>query len=125
MTTTAAPQNGRNAAWFSVMPLSSLYGTWRTCRGSARPSGSNGSIEEGSADDGGCGTNGVNSVMTSASFNPLNRLSVGSGHRRILAVPGEDVFWCEEPEAIFGRLVLVLLCDVLDLCSPMLREEAE
>lgn len=122
MTITAAPQKGRKAAWFSVMPLSSLYGTCRTCRGRARPRGSNGSMEGGSAVDGECGTKGVNRVMTSASLSPLNRLRVGSGHRRSLEVVVNDASWCAVLEDILDRADRALLEDVLVLCSPMVEE---
>lgn len=79
-------------------------------------------MEGGSAVDGGCGTNGVNRVITSASLSPRNRLRVGSGHRRSFAVPVEDAAWCEVLDDILGLADRVPLEDFLALCSPMVKQ---
>jgi len=61
--------------------------------------------------DGGCGTNGVKSVIISASFRRLNRSRVWFGHRTILAVPEDGSCVAVDlldAEAILGRCVLLI-----------------
>ena len=121
MTMTTAPLVGRKSACISVIPESRRYGTCRTCLGKARPRGSKGSMSFASVVDGGWGTNGVKSVIISASFRRRNRSRVCVGHRTILAVP-EDGFCVAvdllDAEVILGRCVL-LFEDVWLLRSPI------
>jgi hypothetical protein len=68
--------------------------------------------------DGGCGTNGVKSVITSASLSLRSRLRMLSGHRRSFALPVEDVAW-SDVEVSLVRLDFDVLEDVLLLPSPI------
>src|SRR5690242_20758299 len=69
------------------MPRSMRNGTWRTGLGSARPSGSKGSMFLTSVVDGEWGTTGVKRVITSASLRVRKRFSVCGGHRTKRALP--------------------------------------
>jgi hypothetical protein len=69
--------------------------------------------------DGGCGTNGVKRVMTSASLSFRRRLRMLSGHRRSFALPAEDVSWCGI-EVVLDRVDFEVWEEVLFLCSPIL-----